>query len=419
MGRKFIPSYKLHKPSGQARVLVSGKSIYLGKFNSPESHKRYALLIAELSRPGGSATQASQPDQTTNHHEPLLLVSEMLVAYLRHAQTYYSHGCRPGKEYRAMTDVAGPVATLYGHIPVNEFGPLKLKTLQQHLIQKGFCRNEINRRIGRVKRMFKWAVSEELANASVYHGLQAVPGLKRGRTEARESDPVKPVDTHFVEPVIRAVSPQVAAIIQLQLLTGMRPGEVLIMRPTDIDRTESIWNYTVPTHKNSWRGQKRTVPLGPKAQKIVSAFMDRDPDSFLFSPAEAEAWRDEQRFLHRNRKTKVYPCELKKRVLRKKMARKRKPIKAPSHRYDIDSYRRAIKYGIAKVNRERLKQGSDTELIPDWHPYQLRHTFATRLRKQFGVEAAQLGLGHARTDIVEVYAEKNHAMLVEIMAKCG
>ena len=317
-----------------------------------------------------------------------------------------------------MTDVAGPVATLFGHIPVNEFGPLKLKTLQQHLIQKGYCRNEINRRIGRVKRMFKWAVSEELANASVYHGLQAVPGLKRGRTEARESDPIKPVDLKHVDPVICALSPQVAAIIQIQLLTGMRPSEVLAMRPIDIDQSESIWSYSIPAHKNSWRGHKRVVPLGPKAQQILKPFLDRNPESYLFSPAEAEAWRDEQRFLHRNRKTKVYPYELKRRTQRKNITARKKPKKAPGHQYDIDSYRRSIKYGIAKINREREKLQME-EAIPSWHPYQLRHSFATRLRKQFGVEAAQLGLGHARTDIVEIYAEKNHAMLVDIMAQCG
>jgi integrase len=417
MSRKSIPSYKLHKASGQARVIIRGQSHYLGKFNSPESHRKYALLIAELSR-HGFACPPSQVEPTNTAKNPILLVSELLVAYLRYARVYYSHGPKAGKEYRAMLDVAGPVTELFGHVPVDEFGPLKLKSFQQHLVQKGYCRNEVNRRTGRVKRIFKWAVSEELAHPSVHHGLQAVPGLKRGRTEARESEPVKPVELKHVEPVISAVSPQVAAIIQIQLLTGMRPSEVLGMRPIDIDQSELIWSYSIPAHKNSWRGHKRVVPLGPKAQQILKPFLDRNLESYLFSPAEAEAWRDEQRFLLRNRKTKVYLCELKRRTQRKSITARKKPKKAPGHQYDIDSYRRSIKYGIAKINRERVKLQTE-EIIPSWHPYQLRHTFATRLRKQFGVEAAQLGLGHARTDIVEIYAEKNHAMLVDIMAQCG
>lgn len=46
-----IPSYRLHKPSGQARVIVGGKQIYLGPFGSPESQRRYAQLLAERFSP--------------------------------------------------------------------------------------------------------------------------------------------------------------------------------------------------------------------------------------------------------------------------------------------------------------------------------------------------------------------------------
>jgi integrase len=40
--------------------------------------------------------------------------------------------------------------------------------------------------------------------------------------------------------VLPNVSPPVAAMIQLQQLTGMRAGEVVIMRPQDIDRSRPI-----------------------------------------------------------------------------------------------------------------------------------------------------------------------------------
>jgi hypothetical protein len=33
-----VPAYRLHRPSGQARVIINGRHIYLGKFGSPESH---------------------------------------------------------------------------------------------------------------------------------------------------------------------------------------------------------------------------------------------------------------------------------------------------------------------------------------------------------------------------------------------
>lgn len=40
-----VPSYCLHKPSGQARVRINGKDYYLGKYGSPESHDLYDELI--------------------------------------------------------------------------------------------------------------------------------------------------------------------------------------------------------------------------------------------------------------------------------------------------------------------------------------------------------------------------------------
>ena len=46
-------------------------------------------------------------------------------------------------------------------------------------------------------------------------------------------------------------------------------------------------------------------------------------------------------------------------------------------------------------------------MIPHWHPHQLRHNRGTEIRKKYGIEAAQVALGHARADVTEVYAEKN------------
>ena len=47
MKSRRIPAYTHHKPTGQARVRINGKSFYLGKYGSPESHDRYDALIAE------------------------------------------------------------------------------------------------------------------------------------------------------------------------------------------------------------------------------------------------------------------------------------------------------------------------------------------------------------------------------------
>ncbi len=49
----------------------------------------------------------------------------------------------------------------------------------------------------------------------------------------------------------------------------------------------------------------------------------------------------------------------------------------------------------------------------------MRHNAGTEFRRRFGVEAAQLLLGHARADVTQVYAEVNHAKALEVAAKVG
>jgi len=158
----------------------------LDKYGSPESREQYARILAEAVLPAGPPS----PDRFDSQR---LLVSELLVACLKFAETYYSDEGQPTKEFQSMVDAVGPLNQLYGDTQADEFGPLKLKAVREHLVKQGLCRTETNKRIGWLKRVFKWAVSEELISPSVHEALRTVTGLKFGCTSARESEPVKPV----------------------------------------------------------------------------------------------------------------------------------------------------------------------------------------------------------------------------------
>ena len=74
--------------------------------------------------------------------------------------------------------------------------------------------------------------------------------------------------------------------------------------------------------------------------------------------------------------------------------------------------------------RKRLTKGQKAELkawqrAHRWHPHQLRHNAATELRKEFGLEAARIILGHRSAAITEVYAERSEEQAIEAMAKVG
>ncbi|MEO2092036.1 MAG: site-specific integrase [Gemmataceae bacterium] len=114
------------------------------------------------------------------------------------------------------------------------------------MIAAGWSRKRINQRVGHVRRAFKWGVENELVPPAVLHALAAVPGLQAGRTAARETTPVEPADDAVVDATLPFLRPAVAAMVRVQRLTGMRPGEVCQVRPADLDTGGPVWKFTPP-----------------------------------------------------------------------------------------------------------------------------------------------------------------------------
>src|SRR5690606_20499419 len=113
----------------------------------------------------------------------------------------------------------------------------------------------------------------------------------RGRTVARETDPIKPVDRQAIRRVRPHPSQPVRGLIALQLLTGTRAGELLDLRATDIDTSGPVWEYKPAGHKTAHHGHERVIYFGPEAKRILRLFMQpgRPLDRPLFSPREAAA----------------------------------------------------------------------------------------------------------------------------------
>ena len=156
------------------------------------------------------------------------------------------------------------------------------------------ARKTVNGRISTVKAMYRWATEEQLVPGSVWHALTAVRGLRRGRSDARETLPVKVVPGCLVQPVLKHVSSPVAAMIKLQLLTAARPGELVKLRPCDFIIGDGLWTVILPEHKTAHRGKPRTLYFNVEAQAIINTFLPgRATTAPLFSPKEgAEERRD-------------------------------------------------------------------------------------------------------------------------------
>ena len=54
-----------------------------------------------------------------------------------------------------------------------------------------------------------------------------------------------------------------------------------------------------------------------------------------------------------------------------------------------------------------------------FRPNQIRHSYATRVRREHGLEAAQVLLGHEKADVTQIYAERDLALALEVAKKIG
>jgi integrase len=170
------------------------------------------------------------------------------------------------------------------------------------------------------------------------------------------------------------------------------------MRTCDVDTSGDVWVYTPKRHKTQHHGRERVVLLGPRAREVLRPWLRPDATQYLFSPKEAMAeFREGQR---RRRKTPLYPSQ-------RDRPRKKNPKRVLGERYSTKTYHHAIGYACDRAG------------VPRWHPNQLRHNAATRLRKLHGIEVARIILGHADLATTEVYAEADVTKALDVMSEFG
>lgn len=418
--RSRPPSYRRHA-SGQGVVRLNGKDFYLGSYGTPESRQTYDRLIAEWYASSRQITPRKDASsrrgfvRERSNSSSSSTVGQVIAAYEAHAETYYvDPDGQPTSELGTIQQALRPLKQLYGTTPAPNFGPLALKAVRQEMIRRGWARKNINKQINRIRSVFKWAASQEIVEASVWESLRTLAGLQPGRGGAKETEPIRPAPAASIDAIRPHVSRQVWALIQLQLLTGARAGELVRMRPLDIDMSKDVWLYSPSRHKTAHHGHKRTIFIGPKGQEVIRPFLSRPVDAFLFSPAEAEAERRQEQ--HAERKTPLSYGN------RPGTNRRKKPKRQAGNCYDVSSYRRAIARGCDKADRWAkggIVIGNDERFIYQWHPHQLRHNAATYIRREFGLEFSKVILGHRSLDMTQLYAEADQEKAQEVIRRIG
>jgi integrase len=268
-----------------------------------------------------------------------LTVVELIVDYVRHCKSYYGTGT--GSEWRRVKRVVRPVRKLYGRTLASEFTVLQFKAVRSKLVAEGLSRSYVNASMKRVVRMFKWAAGEGQLSHTIAQALAIVPGLRRGKCNAMETEPVLPVDDRLVDATLPHLPEVIANMVRFQRLSGCRPAEVCSIRPCDLNRSEDIWEYRPSSHKTQHHGKQRVIFLGPQAQSILRRYLARDSAAPCFQPVDSEAKR--RAIVHQNRRT---PESCGNNV---GTNRKRKPRRTSGEQYTTCSYGRAITRACVKA----------------------------------------------------------------------
>jgi integrase len=388
--RNTIPSYLPHTQSGRARAVWTDATgirrfrLLPGPYESAESRGAFARLLLELDAAPHTATRTPDPAGVT--------VNELLLAYAEHAERHYrGPDGLPTDEVRHIKTACRVVRELYGTIRAAEFGPLALKAVRQQFVASGWSRKTVNARVDRVRRVFCWGVAEELAPPTVYQALAAVAGLQKGRTSARDHEPVGPVDDATVDTVLPFLNRHVRGLVEFQRLTGCRPGESCRVRRCDIDTGGAVWLYRPTTHKGTWRGKVRTIPIGPKAQALLREFFTPNLDDYLFSPRRTVEEFNAAKSAAR--RTPRYTSHMRRNTRKRVGSRRKQP---PGEKYNRRSYVTAVNRACdrafpptgelarragesatkwrARLTAEQRAELKQWQQAHRWSPNRLRHT---------------------------------------------
>lgn len=406
--KSSIPRVTLHRPTGTARVkftLPDGRRVYrsLGKYGSPEARKNYEALLAELS--SGEIGQDSG--------EPRLTVAELAHRYITAAgQKVARGGLSPSTLERHLLTFR-PLLDGYSETPVDGFKPRDLVAIRDRILNENGhqsaadpktgeriwippARATVDARIAIIKRLFKWAAANALCSPETFAALTVIENLEPNATIAVEPREVKPAtvdDLHRTITELDRSNPVVADMLRIQILTGMRSGELCSIRLSEIrtDFDDGVWEYYVRQENNKTKryGKGRIVPIGPKAQAILCHYLNEsDADDYLFSPRKSVAI---QKHLEKERNPNPVRGSHKK--------RNDPPKRRPGAKYNKDSYRKA-------VQRAARRGGVTVDIFP----HQFRHNAADEINKELGKEAARTVLGHSSTKTTDIYVDYNRPL---------
>ncbi len=376
MGRRkhgTPPPMLHHKATGQAYSTLAGESVYHGIWDSAASRRAYAAFVAKWSREHGTVAEPAAAGT----------IAELCDDYRERVACHLSRD-----EQRAFRVNLASLCEQSGSLSPNEFTPRLLKDLRTTWIEEGNARQTVNKKAGRVRRVFRWALSEERIQPATLTALESVQDLLPGRTEAPDYAEVHPVPLRDLLRTLPHLSVVAQAMVRIQYYVGCRPGEVCRMAVDEFHRGKvsvtvagsrrtislppGVLAFVPSQHKNKSKGKSLVYLIGPRVQAILEPFLASKKHLFSRPPSGKI----------RRYKTNGQP-------------------------YREEEYARDIAAAALAAGVEH------------WSPGMLRHNFASRTDQRDGIEATATALGHLHLSTSAVYIERNLKQAARIALQHG
>lgn len=358
----WVPALTHLKDRGQGRVRFPGLAdVYLGKCgewpaneaNAPESILRAYrhevaqwLLERAIVRPERSSGPFSCADVASGYVKSL-----------------FGRSSCPTAE-RALR----PVVDLFGRLPAGQFNAPRFVEVRAAHLSRGMAPRAVNDYMGKVRTAFRWAARPERGWCPAAVAVE----LSLVRPLIDEDDvPVGPAPPADVEAVLPFLPLVCRAMLELQVLTGMRPGELVRMKPGDLDRGEPCWLYRPEVYKTRRSARVRAqggrkIWLGPRAQALLVPWLEGKADEAPVFPNRFGGF------------------------------------------FGTPGYLMAIRRACKRAG------------VPRFVPRQVRHTALTAVEAAFGnLDYAQAVAGHSGPEMTRRYAKAQDNLAQEAMKRMG
>jgi integrase len=331
---------------------------YFGLWGSAEAAAAYRRFQVEWA--AGSV-------RGPQHSDNLVLVADVGLRWLAHCERTFVKRGKITSEVYCHRSAWAVLGELYGDTPAAEFDARMLRAVRQAMIDRGWVRKTTNEQVARIVRAFAWAATERLVPREVYEVLALVEPIAKGRPyPTPDPDAKEPVPAAHVEAVMPHLHPKAKrravyeAMIRVQMLTGMRPGELCSVRPEQIDRRREPWRMeVVEFNKMLHKNLKKVIFFGPQARSVLAPLLaTAEPGQPLF---RLPPWR-------------------------------KKALWSP---ISTQRYRNRIRLACLAAG------------VPVWTPHQLRHNRATEVMERYEDDrAAAAVIGDSPEVTRQVYAAR-------------